>query len=187
MFWHTKLGQVRRDAPFCERSTEGTGMARVVRSNLAFFSSCCELVYSGHMNERLHGNAQKCYTVIHRVLPCTIDDSACYPSRCSYHIPSIFFVRLRHCGKTKRFKQVPKGPSLFIAQEFLDALPVHQFQYTAEGWREILVDSKTPDTGGVSDTTGSGVAIVGGGDGGQRGGRARGIEVISTNDEDVFR
>ncbi|CAN0233756.1 unnamed protein product, partial [Hapterophycus canaliculatus] len=31
-------------------------------------------------------------------------------------------------------------PTIFIAQEFLDALPVHQFQYTEEGWRERLVD-----------------------------------------------
>ncbi|CAN0472387.1 unnamed protein product, partial [Ectocarpus sp. 8 AP-2014] len=42
-------------------------------------------------------------------------------------------------------EQVPKGqPSLFIAQEFLDALPVHQFQYTGNGWRERLVDVNVP-------------------------------------------
>lgn len=46
-------------------------------------------------------------------------------------------------------EQVPKGPSLFIAQEFLDALPIHKFQYTAKGWREILVDMnvKVTETG----------------------------------------
>lgn len=49
---------------------------------------------------------------------------------------------------------MPKGdPTLFIGQEFLDALPVHQFQYTAEGWRERLVDINIPGAGGeeVSD------------------------------------
>lgn len=47
--------------------------------------------------------------------------------------------------------QVPKGlPTLFIAQEFLDALPVHQFQYTKSGWRERLVDINVPGAGGAS-------------------------------------
>ena len=37
------------------------------------------------------------------------------------------------------FSEVPEGPLLLIANEFLDALPVHQFQMTADGWRERLV------------------------------------------------
>ncbi len=38
-------------------------------------------------------------------------------------------------------RQVPVGsPLVIFAQELLDALPVHQFEYTAEGWRERLVD-----------------------------------------------
>lgn len=46
---------------------------------------------------------------------------------------------------------MPKGlPTLFIAQEFLDALPVHQFQYTEKGWRERLVDLNIPGAGGAS-------------------------------------
>ncbi|KAH9114574.1 hypothetical protein AeMF1_011344 [Aphanomyces euteiches] len=36
--------------------------------------------------------------------------------------------------------QVPDGPTLFIAQELFDALPVHQFEYTENGWCERLVD-----------------------------------------------
>ena len=49
--------------------------------------------------------------------------------------------------------QVPKGdPTLVIGQEFLDALPVHQFQYTAKGWRERLVDINIPGAGGEEIT-----------------------------------
>ncbi|XP_019884478.1 protein arginine methyltransferase NDUFAF7, mitochondrial [Camponotus floridanus] len=35
---------------------------------------------------------------------------------------------------------VPREFSIFIAQEFFDALPIHKFQKTDKGWREILVD-----------------------------------------------
>jgi NADH dehydrogenase [ubiquinone] 1 alpha subcomplex assembly factor 7 len=40
-------------------------------------------------------------------------------------------------------ESVPQGPSIFIAQEFFDALPVHQFKYTEKGWCEVLVDLDT--------------------------------------------
>ena len=35
----------------------------------------------------------------------------------------------------------PEGPLLLVANELYDALPIHQFQRTAEGWRERLVDA----------------------------------------------
>jgi len=35
---------------------------------------------------------------------------------------------------------IPKGPTLAIAHEFFDALPIHRLTYNEEGWREILVD-----------------------------------------------
>ena len=38
------------------------------------------------------------------------------------------------------FSEVPEGPLLVVANEFLDALPVRQFQKTPEGWRERMVD-----------------------------------------------
>ncbi|CEG49218.1 nadh dehydrogenase [Plasmopara halstedii] len=38
------------------------------------------------------------------------------------------------------FANVPHGPSLLIAQELFDAMPVHQFEYTKRGWCERLVD-----------------------------------------------
>jgi SAM-dependent MidA family methyltransferase len=33
------------------------------------------------------------------------------------------------------------APCIILAHEFFDALPVHQFQFTQRGWREILVDA----------------------------------------------
>jgi len=36
---------------------------------------------------------------------------------------------------------VPQGPTLAIAHEFFDALPIQRFTYTDEGWREVMVDA----------------------------------------------
>jgi NADH dehydrogenase [ubiquinone] 1 alpha subcomplex assembly factor 7 len=36
---------------------------------------------------------------------------------------------------------VPDGPMLLVANEFFDALPIHQFTYTEKGWCERLVTS----------------------------------------------
>lgn len=36
--------------------------------------------------------------------------------------------------------EVPEGPCLIVANEFFDAMPVHQFEKTEEGWKERLVD-----------------------------------------------
>ncbi len=38
-----------------------------------------------------------------------------------------------------RLEEVPQGPCLVVANEFLDALPMRQFIASAEGWREKLV------------------------------------------------
>ncbi|XP_021865037.1 uncharacterized protein [Spinacia oleracea] len=41
------------------------------------------------------------------------------------------------------FEQVPSGvPTIIIAHEFYDALPVHQFQRASRGWCEKMVDVK---------------------------------------------
>ncbi|KAF5284167.1 hypothetical protein FQR65_LT00167 [Abscondita terminalis] len=40
----------------------------------------------------------------------------------------------------KNLDHVPKQFSLFLAHEFFDALPIHQFKHTEKGYREVLVD-----------------------------------------------
>jgi NADH dehydrogenase [ubiquinone] 1 alpha subcomplex assembly factor 7 len=39
----------------------------------------------------------------------------------------------------ERLAQLPEGPLLLVANEFFDALPVHQFVLGSEGWRERVV------------------------------------------------
>ncbi len=47
---------------------------------------------------------------------------------------------LRHAPLTPEFRNtfrdVPDGPLIVVANEFFDALPIHQFVKTADGWRE---------------------------------------------------
>ncbi|XP_035268574.1 protein arginine methyltransferase NDUFAF7, mitochondrial [Anguilla anguilla] len=40
---------------------------------------------------------------------------------------------------------VPKGFSIYLAHEFFDALPIHKFQKTKRGWREMMVDIDPED------------------------------------------
>ncbi|XP_025902749.1 protein arginine methyltransferase NDUFAF7, mitochondrial [Nothoprocta perdicaria] len=44
-------------------------------------------------------------------------------------------------------QDVPQGYSFYLAHEFFDALPIHKFQRTDRGWREVLVDEdpEVPD------------------------------------------
>ncbi|KAK9464723.1 S-adenosyl-L-methionine-dependent methyltransferase [Lipomyces arxii] len=47
----------------------------------------------------------------------------------------------------ENLKDVPRAFQLtpfFVAHEFFDALPVHQFEHTQDGWRELLVDYSIP-------------------------------------------
>jgi NADH dehydrogenase [ubiquinone] 1 alpha subcomplex assembly factor 7 len=39
-----------------------------------------------------------------------------------------------------RLEEVPVGPSLIVANEFFDALPVHQLEKTKKGWMERRID-----------------------------------------------
>ncbi|XP_040849020.1 protein arginine methyltransferase NDUFAF7, mitochondrial isoform X2 [Ochotona curzoniae] len=40
----------------------------------------------------------------------------------------------------RNLQDVPKGFSFYLAHEFFDVLPVHKFQKTPQGWREVLID-----------------------------------------------
>lgn len=40
----------------------------------------------------------------------------------------------------RRVEDIPRGFSVFLAHEFFDALPIHKFQKTEKGWREVMVD-----------------------------------------------
>ncbi len=53
-----------------------------------------------------------------------------------------------------RLDRVPEGPLILIANEFFDALPIHQFERTESGWVERLIGID-PDTGGLRFTLAS--------------------------------
>ncbi|KAL4686561.1 hypothetical protein H8957_005001 [Semnopithecus entellus] len=40
----------------------------------------------------------------------------------------------------RHLHDVPKGYSFYLAHEFFDVLPVHKFQKTPQGWREVFID-----------------------------------------------
>lgn len=45
----------------------------------------------------------------------------------------------------RNVEDVPRGFSIFLAHEFFDALPIHKFQKTEKGWREVMVDIDPED------------------------------------------
>jgi len=47
----------------------------------------------------------------------------------------------------RELASIPDGPMLLIANEFFDALPVRQFELTAGGWRERMVEPAPGDGG----------------------------------------
>ncbi|XP_052767099.1 protein arginine methyltransferase NDUFAF7, mitochondrial-like [Mya arenaria] len=55
-----------------------------------------------------------------------------YKSCLSKYGPCVYWYR--------DIKDVPAGCNMFVAHEFFDALPIHKFQKTEHGWREVLVD-----------------------------------------------
>lgn len=63
--------------------------------------------------------------------------------------------RLKDCGVkidwADRFADVPAAPTLLVANEFFDCLPIRQFVRGAVGWRERLV-GLSPDGAGLAFT-----------------------------------
>ena len=56
---------------------------------------------------------------------------------------------MAHCGVSATWHDscdnLPSGPLLLVANEFFDALPVHQFEQTRDGWRERLITFNDQD------------------------------------------
>ncbi|XP_072491964.1 protein arginine methyltransferase NDUFAF7, mitochondrial isoform X1 [Notamacropus eugenii] len=46
----------------------------------------------------------------------------------------------------RSLQDVPRGYSFYLAHEFFDALPVHKFQKTPQGWREVFIDIDPQDS-----------------------------------------
>ena len=56
--------------------------------------------------------------------------------------------------------QVPGGrPTLVLMHEFLDALPVHQFQHSDRGWSEVLVAAAADGAGGGGEASELGLVL----------------------------
>ncbi len=49
------------------------------------------------------------------------------------------------CAWHETLANVPEGPTLLVANEFFDALPIHQYVLTREGWRERMVGLSPED------------------------------------------
>ncbi|XP_035650401.1 protein arginine methyltransferase NDUFAF7, mitochondrial isoform X2 [Oncorhynchus keta] len=47
----------------------------------------------------------------------------------------------------RNLDDVPRGFSIYLAHEFFDALPIHKFQGTEKGWREVMVDIDPDEPG----------------------------------------
>ncbi len=73
-------------------------------------------------------------------------------------------ARLPQVRHVERPDDLPAGPLVLIANEFLDALPVRQFRRSADGWREVVVGLRD---GGLQD---AGLRDAGLRDGGLRDG-----------------
>ena len=52
-----------------------------------------------------------------------------------------------------KLNKIKSFPTIIIANEFFDALPIHVFQMTTDGWREQLIDVVEATTEEEDDVT----------------------------------
>ena len=60
----------------------------------------------------------------------------------------------------ERLEEAPAGPTILLANEFLDALPVRQLVRTAEGWRERMVVAESTGKLAFGDAPASPKAVT---------------------------
>ncbi|GAA5989382.1 hypothetical protein JCM11641_004206 [Rhodosporidiobolus odoratus] len=53
-------------------------------------------------------------------------------------------IRTEWYGDIKEVQETEEEWTVLIAHEFFDALPIHVFEHTQKGWREVLVDVSDP-------------------------------------------
>lgn len=58
----------------------------------------------------------------------------------SFQVMSKYNIPVRWMENIKEIQNDPDVSTYVIAHEFFDALPIHQFEKTDKGWRELLVD-----------------------------------------------
>jgi NADH dehydrogenase [ubiquinone] 1 alpha subcomplex assembly factor 7 len=82
------------------------------------------------------------------VEPQELEDKSGFTAKSKYGMPITWYTAL---------SDVPASPSPFIlAHEFFDALPIHAFEATEQGWRELMVSPVAP--GDAKPTVIGGVA-----------------------------
>jgi NADH dehydrogenase [ubiquinone] 1 alpha subcomplex assembly factor 7 len=126
----------------------GTLMADLLRGTASFkdFASALEV----HMVEvsdglkKMQYNALKCIRDDSDNVDSASTTSSNIRSGWGSHPPVYWHRSLDEVSTSRPDNDDP--PTLYIAHEFIDALPVHQFQKTERGWCERLVDIAPPNS-----------------------------------------
>ncbi|XP_051639307.1 protein arginine methyltransferase NDUFAF7, mitochondrial [Manacus candei] len=112
------------------RGTLTEDILRVFSQLSSVLSKCDVSVHLVEVSPKL-GEIQARMLTGGKMQPSPKDESAYMKGISKTGIP-IFWYR--------DIQDVPSGYSFYLAHEFFDALPIHKFQRTEKGWREVLVD-----------------------------------------------
>ncbi|NXO94515.1 NDUF7 methyltransferase, partial [Certhia brachydactyla] len=112
------------------RGTLTEDILRVFKQLASVLSKCDVSVHLVEVSPKL-SEIQAAMLTGGKVQPNPEDESAYMKGISKTGIP-IFWYR--------DIQDVPSGYSFYLAHEFFDALPIHKFQRTEKGWREVLVD-----------------------------------------------